>query len=455
MHGVRRTATGDADKLDDDSIRTSVMQDAKTMLSRTVAFVLLGLSCASAFAQTDYISDDALYEVGLAKSWQLQLGLDCGQCLVDAFLVDDQLYFPTNDGYVFAIDAITGATRWMRQITAEGYRVSRPAQAGERTIFATPSTVTQVNKITGEGISQMALRFPAGSGPVSDGERFFLGGVNRRLYAFDVLDPVHTWRVTANGAITATPLVYKRPGTNAMNVFFASIDGTVYSATAYNKTLCWVARTYGPLDSDLAVNDLGVYVPCLDQSLYLFDLPFGELKWRVRLSSPLREPPVLTGGAAYQYSADDGLVAIDTVSIAVDERIKWRLPNGRMLLTTDEQRVFVLSTEGNILTVDVHTGEVLHGIATPGLTLGVPNPGRATIFVASPDGRVFCARLRGTPLVRREDLREALTTVPPEAKTPTAEAAPPPPNVAGAPQPPPTEPPIGGRSKVSRGYGRP
>jgi outer membrane protein assembly factor BamB len=429
------------------------MQDAKIMLSRTVAVMLLGLGYVTAVAQEDYVPDEGLYQLGLAKSWQLQLGLACDQCLVDVFLVDDQLYFPTNDGYAFAVDAATGANRWLRQITTEGYRIRRPAAAGGRVIFATASTVTQVNKITGDGIAQMQLRFPCGTGPASDGSRLFLGGVDRRLYAFDVFDPLQNWRVITNGPISGTPVTHRRPGTDERDVFFASDDGTVYCAAAYDKALRWVARTYGPLDSDLAVNEFGLYVPCLDQSLYRFDLTFGELRWRVRFSAPLREPPVLVGGSAYQYTVSDGLVAIDAVGIGVDERIKWKLPSGRMLLTTDDRRVFVLAIPDTIVAIDANSGEVAGVIPAPGMSLGVPAPGRSTIYVASPDGRVFCARPRGTPLVRSEDLREALATAPPEAKAETAAGQPQAPPAATAGTPTSTEPPIGGRSKVSKGYG--
>ena len=416
------------------------------MLSRTAAVILTGFLYVNAVAQEDYVPAGPLFELELAKSWQLQLALGADQCLVDAFLVDDQLYFPTNDGYVFAVEAATGANRWLRQITTEAYRIRRPAQAGERVIFATPSTVTQVNKITGEGLAQMTPRFPCGTGVVSDGSRMFLGGLDHRLYAFDVTDPVQSWRVLTNGPISSTPAIYGR------DVLFASDDGTIYSAAAYNKVLHWVARTYGPIDSDLAVNDFGVYVPCVDQSLYLFDLRFGELQWRVRFTAPLREPPVLAGGTAYQYSLNDGLVAIDAVGIGVDERIKWKLPTGRMLLTTDNTRAYVLSLQDSILVADLNTGEVTHTIPTPGLNLGVPGPGVSTIYMASPDGRVFCARPRGAPLVRSEKVREALRApapAPAAEATAAAPATPPPGAPVGTPVP---EPPMGGRSKVSKGY---
>ena len=162
------------------------------VFKRACIWTLITLICPAALAAEDYISSAALYQVGLVKSWQLRVPLEADQTVADMFRVDDQLYLATNDGYVFAVDAETGALRWLRRVTSEGYRVWRPCHSGDRVIFTTPTTVLQLDRRSGEGIDKLRVRFPCGTAPISDGPRFFVGGLDRRFYAFEVVNPLHS-----------------------------------------------------------------------------------------------------------------------------------------------------------------------------------------------------------------------------------------------------------------------
>jgi hypothetical protein len=83
----------------------------------------------------------------------------------------------------------------------------------------------------------------------------------------------------------------------------------------------------------------------------------------------------------------------------------------------------------------------------------MPAASASSIFLAAPDGRVFCARPRGVPPLQREDLLAALQ--PPGSKAeaaasqPTTRPAARPGEALVTKQP---GPPIGGKSKVSREY---
>ena len=199
-----------------------------------------------------------------------------------------------------------------------------------------------------------------------------------------------------------------------------------------------------------------MYLPGVDQSLYCFDLRYLEVRWRARFSGPLYEPPVLSKDTAYQYCSDDGLVAVNTEPIGASERIRWKLPRGRMLLTVDEENAFVLSRDETILVVRIADGELVQSLPATGFTLGTAKPDTTAVCVASADGRIFCARPQGAPLVKREDLRAALGA-PVVADNETADA-----EVAAAAEQTPAEaaapvpqgPPIGGKSKVSKNFGK-
>jgi len=80
---------------------------------RFAAVIVIAVAATAALAQPggDFLPADQLEAAGLAKFWQLRLPLEPGQRLRDVYLVDDQLYACTEDGYVFVIHAYTGTLR--------------------------------------------------------------------------------------------------------------------------------------------------------------------------------------------------------------------------------------------------------------------------------------------------------------------------------------------------------
>ncbi len=417
-------------------------------MRRFAAVIVIAVAATAALAQPggDFLPADQLEAAGLAKFWQLRLPLEPGQRLRDVYLVDDQLYACTEDGYVFVIHAYTGTLRWFTQVTTGGYRLWRPAHVRGRVLFVTPVDVTQWDRITGEPVRRTVLRFAAGSPPATDGVRYFVGGINRRLYAFVPDFDFELWKTTTAGQVTARPVV--RDG----RLYFASEGGDVYACIARNKRGLWVYRTEGPIVADLVIDENGLYVASLDRSLYLLDPGTGGRRWRARFESPLREPPVVYPGTAYQYSFHDGLVAVNTGLVSSDERFRWKLPEGRMLLTRDQRNCYVLSRDGRVLVVRRDSGQLERGIDAPGLSLGIPVTDEVVLYLASPDGRLFCARPVGTPPLSREQILAALRAgqkKKAQAKLPESPVT----STQTPPlQPPVKTPPIGGKSKVTREF---
>jgi outer membrane protein assembly factor BamB len=422
-------------------------------MSRLAALAALAAASGALRADEDHVAAAALRAAGLAKYWQLRLPLDPGQELADAYLVDDQIYACTQDGYAFAIHVDTGVLRWLRRVTDGGYRLRRPCHAGDRTIFVTPPEVVQFSRQFGEPLSRLELRSPAGSGPTADRQRYYFGSLNHRFYCFYLDDTFETWKATTGAPIASTPALFEG------NLYVASGDGGVYSCVAFNKRARWLspAGTTGPITADLVVDANGVYAASRDQSLYLFEPEFGRPRWRARLSGPLTEAPVVTQESAYQFCPDDGLVAITVSGFEYEKSLRWKLPRGRSTLTVFEKRVYVLSQDATILAVDDATGEVAHEIPAAGFALAMPSVERPVLLVAAADGRIFCAKPLNTPLVSLDEMRRALLPPgePEEAATqpatrPAEAAAREDDALSGARG----GPPIGGRSKVTREFGR-
>ncbi len=421
-----------------------------TLSRLAMTAALAALLPSFALAQPDYLPSADLHEVGMRKYWQLALPVDPGHGIVDVFLVDDQIYATTADGYVYAVHAYTGTLRWIRRVTTAGYRVTPPCHAAGRTVFVTPSSIVQYEKIYGTPVVAHDLRFPAGSPPVSDGTLLYVGGLNRRFYAIPLDRDFEFWKAGVGGTLTSAPVLDNN------TLYFGGGDGRVYSITSRNKALRWIARTGGAITADVVVRREGVYAASRDQSLYLFDREFGGERWRARLSAPLYEAPLVTADTAYQANELDGVVAINTAVVQVEERIRWKLRRGRIALTEHGEHIFVLSRDGAILAVRSADGEIVHEIPAHGFTMYMPVADQPAILVASPDGRLFCARPSDLPLVTAEDVREALYPTPAEPQAPVAAAAVQPPVSPGSTSAvltaSPLAPPLGGKSKISRNW---
>jgi len=421
-------------------------------MRRTRAYLLslLVANCPAALGQADFIPPGPLQDAGLVKYWQLQLILEKGQQLQTAYLVEDHLYLGTQDGYAFAVHAPTGLLRWLRPITRSGYLVRRPCHAGERTIFATPGDIQIYDRRTGDPITRRDLRFPAGTGPLSDGQRIFIGGLDWRLYALDLQTQYLDWRALTEGAMTSNPVIQG-------DVIFAANDhGTVDACACKDKTFRWRFSAYGPIAADLAADERGIFVASQDYSLYLLDPSYGNVRWRTRCSGPLYEAPVVTAEYVYQYCPADGVVAVDATSIGLtEERIRWKLPAGRKALTTHGGRVFILTQEDTLVAANVKDGSLTATIPACGFTLPIPAPNASTVFLAAPDGRIFCARPLGVPPLQQADLMAALRTPGAAQEEGLAASQPATQPVARAEDWLATTrpgPPTGGKSKISREY---
>lgn len=420
------------------------------MLRKCVCFcTLIALGVPLAAAGDDFIAADSLKQAGLTKFWQLQLPLQSGQELADIYLVDDHLYCTTTDGWVFTLHAHTGVLRWLKPVTTSSYRILRPAHAFDRAVFATTTTLSLYSRLNGTGLLRRETPFPIGSPPASDGRRVFFGGVNHRFYAYDVVSGFEVWKAGTDGRITS------RPALLGGLIFVASHAGDVYASNAATKVLAWRARLPGAVSADLAVDENGLYVANENNSLYLFSVTLGRVIWRARFSGPLYEPPITTLETAFQYCADDGLIAVNTGGFDVKERFRWKMPRGRTLLTVDKKSAYVLTRDQSVVVADLADGHVRHTIEAAGFSKAAPSPADGAIYIAAADGRVFCARSRTVPFVGREAIQQAMRESagepPPRALTEAPPSAPPRP--AGDPfKSRKTGVPIGGKSKVTREF---
>lgn len=222
---------------------------------------------------------------------------------------DGTLYFGSDDGHVYAVDAASGTQRWKAR--TGGPVSSSPAVADGRVhVLSYDGRLHALDARTGSTLWKFA----------SAGERRFeargLHGMQPRMQTFaDPFDVFLSSPVVAEGA-----------------VYFGSGDGHVYAVDAASGALRWKFRTGDVVHASPAYADGLVYVGSWDGRLYALDARSGQERWQFQGGlDPLifnqqgfQSSPSVADGVVYSGSRDAHVYALD----ARTGQEKWRFATG-------------------------------------------------------------------------------------------------------------------------------
>jgi outer membrane protein assembly factor BamB len=397
-------------------------------------FALISLSVLTATAmvraQGPLLVPADLAALGYFQYWESSLDLDRARGLTGAHLLDDTLYFTTDSGEAHAMQAGAGLPRWSQNVAESVYEIFPPTHfrgpAGRpMVVFTTSARTLVIDRLMGDVIADMPIdRAVAGAGVIT-GSRLYFGSADGHLYCMNWTDPrtnsaVLIWRVMAGGPVTGRPLLVN----NDDDLIFASQGGSVFCCTAAQKVLNWRARTGGPIIGEIALDGPGVFVAGTDRSLYRFNALSGTREWRLRFPEPLNQGPVVNGGIVFQFCEGEGITAVD----AENGEVLWQVADAQRFLCRGVDDALLVSRGGEIIQVAVATGKTLHRVKLPGNVMAVRNTTDDTLYLASNQGQVLCAKRIGTPHLTPQQLADARRTLhkPVDAPQTAAEIEPPP-----------------------------
>jgi outer membrane protein assembly factor BamB len=185
-------------------------------------------------------------------------------------------------------------------------------------------------------------------------------------------------------------------------VIAASDHGMIMALDEDTATRRWMRRTFGGVLASPAVSDDAVYVACLDQYLWAFDLSTGETRWKYFTQSALKTPPFPMADVVLQFVPGEGLVCFNAITPRIDGDVRWRnatvvgTPVG-IVQTAGGDRITLWEPTTHTLTlVDPKLGSVDKTFTLPAaaeLQLVTSGPFAGDIFATAHDGRI----LRLTP----------------------------------------------------------
>jgi outer membrane protein assembly factor BamB len=253
------------------------------------------------------------------------------------------VYFGSDDGHVYAVDAATGLQKW--KVSTGGPVPSSPAVAGDLVYFASyDGKFYAVSAATGKTRWKFA----------TSGERRFeakgLHGMQPKNQT--IPDPFDVF--------LSSPVVVQ--GT----VYFGSGDANVYALDSASGELRWKFETGDVVHASPAYANGVVYFGSWDSFLYAVDAATGKEKWRFKTGEdPLlhnqvgfQSSPAVADGVVYTGCRDSNVYAIE----ASTGKEKWRFGNEMSWVISSPAvargKVFFATSDSSLFhVVDATTGK--------------------------------------------------------------------------------------------------
>ncbi len=236
------------------------------------------------------------------------------------------VYIGNLDGYLYALDALTGAKKWAFK-AGDAIQATPTVVNGvvyiaswDKKLYALDATTGAKKWESAPGLSQ-----PFAAPMVSNGLVYYPG--EHYLFALDALTGVKKWQFQDDEVYgwQASPTVVD-------GVVYASIRGSgsqvgVYGLDALTGTRKWkAAKTFITESSPAVANGL-LYVGSEGGGFNAFDLTTGALKWGFSEVTTVNSSPTIVNGTAYIGSGifgsdNQNLYAIDALTGAK----KWAFP---------------------------------------------------------------------------------------------------------------------------------
>lgn len=333
-------------------------------------------------------------------------------------IVRGVLYIGSDDGFLYALDAVTGDLRW--KLNAGSAVSSSPAVAGETVFIGTrDNQLLAVNAESGKLLWKKetgadlpwAWGFETGdsytSSPAIINNTVLFGSGDGFLYSFEAKNGRLQWKFQTGGRIRSTAAV----GADGVTVYIGSFDGSLYSLSLADGKQKWRFDTDGrnlhsgdfgfdrkSIQSSPAVDGDTVYFGARDGFLYAVSSSEGKLRWRFdHEQSWVNTSPAIADNTVYAASSDGHfLQAVDTRT----GKENWRSETTRPIWSSPlvvGKYLYFCDWAGNINAIDrTEGGKLIWRFKAESKILSSPIIEDGKLFFGSDDGNVYAINSMAT-----------------------------------------------------------
>jgi outer membrane protein assembly factor BamB len=253
-----------------------------------------------------------------AKIWEYYSGsnIESSAAVVDG-VVYVGILWDGHNGYIVALDSISGSLIW-RYSTNSGIESSPTVVNGVVYIGSYSGYVYALNATNGQIIWNRRLGSNIFSSPAVTNDRVYIGSGDNSIYALDAKSGATVWSYQTGGYVHSSPTIVGGV------VYVGSHDGNAYALNATDGGKLWSYYTGGYVDTCPAVSNGLVYISSGNGFLVALNATSGELIWKCtagfgkhNATAFVYSSPVVASGIIYIGTYDGSVIAVNA-SIGVN-----------------------------------------------------------------------------------------------------------------------------------------
>ncbi len=307
------------------------------------------------------------------------------------------LYVGSWDGYLYALDASSGALKWKYK-TGSMITTSGPAVvSGVVYVGAENGTVYAVNASNGSLKWKRSIGGSIRSSPAVSGGTLYIGnmvkaiptGMNGYVYALNANTGGVKWVSDKTWAVRTSPAVADG------KVFFGSDASKVFALNATTGAQIWAHLVLGMVRSSPAVGNGLVYIGDDGGQLYALDIDNGAVTWKtgvLHVATEIKATPAIAYNKVY-IDTGERLPMISHVYAfdAATGRQKWvtQMFDWTSVSPSIANGVLFTSPSRYVEAYDAQTGEHLWEDRMIGDSDASPAVSNGIVYYASNDGAVY------------------------------------------------------------------
>ena len=225
-------------------------------------------------------------------------------------VVNGVVYFGSDDGHVYALDASTGATLWSSAVATLGKDImsSSPAVAnGMVYIGSDDNNLYALNASTGALQWSFATGGEVLSSPAVANGVVYFGSVDGNVYALNASTGVKLWSYATGQAWYTSPAVANGVVYLGIGQYLAGSEGAMYALNAGTGAKLWSYTTGGIFSSSPTVANGVVYFGDDNGIVYALNATTGLPLWTYATGSFVYSAPAVMNGVVY-VGPNDGTV---------------------------------------------------------------------------------------------------------------------------------------------------
>ena len=295
------------------------------------------------------------------------------------------VYIGSDDGNIYALDAITGAFKWKYPIASPGYLsvACSPAVvdgivyigSGDKNLYALD-----------ENTGALKWKYPTGntirSSPAIVNGVVYFGSWDHYMYALDAATGAFKWKYLTAREVLSSPAVV-----NGI-VYFGSYDNNLYALDADTGAFKWKYTAAGRIYSTPAVLNGIVYVGSKDNNLHVLDADTGAFKWKYPTSGWIDASPTVKDNLVYIGSDDSYLYILDAKTGA----FQWKYQTGSLIdssVAIADGVIYFGSYDSNLYALNANTGAFKWKYKTGNTVYSSPAIVNGVLYFGSVDGFVY------------------------------------------------------------------